>query len=215
MIVHVAWPGTPCIYATGVTPTGFDPDPGSDSAGGAVVAGATVPIGDAIGVDPSFGGIIGYGPASVTYPDDWQAPKGPWAAVTSTGVIMVTNQILIEDHLIAAFAAAVQSPVTVFLYAEAGGYYSLRYYAGGELLRRVTEDAAAADTGVAPDDSGAPLPYEVEIAESWWGEDYTGQLMYQNLFVRTTGSSLDILGCHPIRCTEVLTPPLLPTPSQD
>ncbi|WP_147276874.1 hypothetical protein [Tsukamurella tyrosinosolvens] len=50
------------------------------------------------------------------------------------------------------------------------------------------------------------LPYEVEIAESWWGEGYRGELMFRDLFCRTAGANLDIIGIEPIICTKVVAP---------
>lgn len=200
--MHIAWPGTPSIYTTGTPPH-------SDAPGGGGLFGGTVPLQDAAGVvDPTFGGILGYGTATLTHPDDGLAPKGPWAAVTDTGVIIVTNWFFPDDDLITALAAMVATPVTVFDSATTIGQYSLRYYVDGTLERHVTDDENATSYG-------QPLPYEVEIAESWWGEDYTGELMFQDLFHKTTGAPLDILSGNPITCTEVLTPPLLPAISGD
>lgn len=195
--MHIAWPGTPSIYADG------GPEHVAAVGGGRLFGGRTVSLQEAAGaVDPTFGGVLGYGTTTVTHPDDSAAPRGPWAAVTDTGVIMVTNSFLPKDDLVAALAQQVRTPVTVFISASTVGLYSLRYYADGTLLRHVTQAETTTE-------HGQPLPYEVEIAESWWGEDYTGDLMFQDLFTRTTGSTLAIIGGEPITCTELLTPPLM------
>ncbi|WP_165824544.1 hypothetical protein [Tsukamurella pulmonis] len=180
--MHIGWPGTPSAY---VRVASEHP--------GEVLAGEILR-------DSTFGGLLRYGTRTTKFPADFEAREGPWAQTTDTGVIMVSTGYFGAESQVAELARTTRSPITVFLCGETTGFFALNYYSDGQLLRSVKEGPAGNR------ESGSPLPYELEIAQSWWGENFRGYERYSSIFAQTARCDLNILAAT--TSIEVLEPPL-------
>ncbi|WP_181874079.1 hypothetical protein [Tsukamurella tyrosinosolvens] len=180
--MHIAWPGTPTAYVRVASE-----HPGEALAG-------------ELDRDPTFGGVLRYGTRTTEFPASFEAGEGPWAQTTDTGVIMVSTSYFGAESQLAELARTTRSPITVFLCGETTGFFALNYYADGQLLRSVEEGPAG------DHESGLPLPYELEIARSWWGENFHGYERYTSIFAQTARCDLNILTAT--TSTQVLESPL-------